>query len=324
MKISTPVELRRRIEHDPPQRLLVICDDEAEKDRVCEILAEHVKAIRHTFTSQQLQEFFLEISTLSLFRTNRFVCLKNIESLKDDALSQLNQALRFLDPKLFVCLEASSLKGKFIQEFQVTGVVYQPAAEKPWEAEKRLSEELCEYSARQAVVLPLEVAKALVAAVGAQRQLLIQEVEKLICYVGERKEIKQEDLRAISLVLPQKTLWQLTDALFADQTQQAWHILCELLQEQIAPLAIVSSLRTQTQTALHILQLDEEKGAEAVRSHYPYLKGGLFDKKMALLRRYTKKRFMLLLHRLFEAECAMKDNIFDMNWPLEKIILQTR
>lgn len=58
MKISTPVELRRRIEHDPPQRLLVICDDEAEKDRVCEILAEHVKAIRHTFTSQQLQEFF--------------------------------------------------------------------------------------------------------------------------------------------------------------------------------------------------------------------------------------------------------------------------
>jgi len=324
VKVSDFVQWRRLVAHNPPHLLLVLSEDVEEREQAVTALASALGVTKVHFTSQQFSAALFEISTRQLLKMPRLVCLREIDQLKPEQVKELQDALQDLDADLYVCLEGTTFKGALLKDITERGAVYQPMATKPWEQEKKLTEDLCEQAAHEGVVLSADVAKALVARIGPQRAILHQELQKLICYVGDRCEINLADVQAVGSSFPQQTLWQLGDALFLGDVRSAWEALQGLLQGQMVPLAILSALRTQVETGLKILHLSEEGGAEAVRAQFPYLKGGLYDKKLGILKRCGKRKMQTLLKTFFEVECQMKDGVQDLAWPLERVVLEAR
>lgn len=309
-----------------PHLFLVIAEDEAERESACRLFfaaigASAQRCIDITALSQ-------ECATRSLFALPRVVHFEDVDGLKADEMKQLVAMLErqlvsrgnaFDDEHLFVCLEGKSVRGALLQLVERVGVVYQLGVEKVWEKEQRLIEELRLYAQRQGVVCSQQVAKMLLMATGPHKPIAMRELEKVLCYIGTRTEIVAADIHAIVVATPQQTLWQLADALFAREGKTALQTLRGLLQEQVVPLVIVAALRTQTETALQMLTLSEQ-GAEAVRAQFPYLKGGLYDKKIGTLRACGRGHLEQIQEGLFEAECALKNS--QTQWPLEKLIVQ--
>ena len=91
--------------------------------------------------------------------------------------------------------------------FEKEGVVLDLGEEKSWDKEKRLSQTLVAKAAATFKRLPPDAASLLIERVGADAALLDSELQKLICYVGEKPSIERADILRICPISRTQTLW---------------------------------------------------------------------------------------------------------------------
>lgn len=94
-----------------------------------------------------------------------------------------------------------------------------------------------------------EAAQTLVVLVGGALRELASEIEKLVSYVGARRNITGEDVRAVASHIAEATVFELMDALGHRRADQALRLLQTVLAEE-APVKVLFMLGDQIRMLL--------------------------------------------------------------------------
>ncbi len=271
---------------------------------------------RENFTADSFSQ---EVETAPFLSKTKGVVINGVDQLTDEEKEALRCYLEKPAPwvELYLTAETLSAQTKISKMIEKKGKVIRFKEEKPWEKEKRLAAWLIEEAKRESVRLAPQTASLMVQSLDAN--CLKSELEKLICFAGQKKEITSEDFSLISTPIHHETLWQLGDALFAGDAARALTISKSLLEEGMALIPLLASLRSQCVTAKGILEA-AEKGEVAEK--YPYLKGQLLEKKLKLLKKMGRAHLTRALLLIFETEVQAKNSQSEPELLLELLIVK--
>jgi DNA polymerase-3 subunit delta len=158
---------------------------------------------------------------------------------------------------------------------------------------------------------------------GLDSSFLFQELEKLLCYIGDRQEITQQDVVKICHHQPSDTIWQLGEALFKRDSVSALFISQSLLIEGQSLLPLLRQIRSQFQTQLHIcMMLSNGKSAHEVSQEFPYLKGNLLDRTLQQASRYGLESFKQGILAIDATELRVKNSYADEKLLMELLVIQ--
>jgi DNA polymerase-3 subunit delta len=289
--------------HHFSQLYLILSQDPVEGKEVVQVL---IRSILSNFDQIEgcvstkegarltLSEILTEIHSPSFFVPKRILWIQNADKLKKEISEKLESHLSHLRSSMYVLLTASQLtkSTSFYKKIEKEGIILELQELKSWEKEKKLVEWISKQASIARKHLPHPLCQQLVKQSGLDQNLLQQEFEKLLCYIGDKKEITLQDIEAICTNDSISTIWQLGEALFRRDAAAAYRISQGLLQEGSALIPLLRQIRSQYQIGYHICTLLEQGGQAAqVAQDYPYLKGNLLERQMDLARGYGIERF---------------------------------
>jgi DNA polymerase-3 subunit delta len=231
------------------------------------------------------------IASPSLFGGDPAVVIEGAEKMAKKDLEAIAASI----PKFssFLLLSAKS-KLPIAAAMEKAGLVLDMTDEKSWDREKRLLEEISARALEAGKRLASDAAPLLIERLGPESSLLDREIDKLICYVGERPTIERSDVFRISLNSREKTPWQIAE---------------EIVWEGASPSApesfysLIPHFRSQLQLGLKLNALSAS-GLPRPEwgSHLPRLWPKLIDKRTATALHLGASFFQNGLRLLFEIE----------------------
>lgn len=299
--------------------LLIIAKDPEERRRALEGVLKEETSPPHYFDPEQFDLFFQEVETLPFLTPSKVVVAQEIDRLNQESFERLAHYVSKPNRWISLYLTAASLAPQNRLLKQIERVI-RIKEEKAWEKEKRLAEWVCQEAKESGVGISISTAQALVKVVDSS--MLKPELEKLICYAGERGEISLHAVQLLSTPQHHETLWQLGEAIFNRQTSLALKLGRALLDEEGGLIPLLVHLRTQFHTLLKILMLNQQGGKEAVLHAFPYLKGGLLEKKISSAQNYGASCLEKGLSLLFEAELKAKNSSIQPYLLLEMLLVK--
>lgn len=182
------------------------------------------------------------------------------------------------------------------------GIVLDLLEEKPWDKEKRLAEQLGERAKNAGKRLSPDAPPLLFERLGVDSALLESEIDKLICYVGERPAITREDILEISPSSRTATLWQTAEDViwegkeFPSLDSAAFH-------------GLIPALRNQLHLGLTLATLIDEKCPSDQWNRYlPKLWPKTLEKRSSQAARLGAPYFQKGLDKLFDIELLSRTN----------------
>ena len=167
-----------------------------------------------------------------------------------------------------------------------------------------------------------EVARTLVGAVGDDLRTLASEIDKLGTYVGAGREIRLEDVEALTPISRQAKVFDLTDALARRDTAMALRLLHELLAQGESPLGIVALTAFQTRALMQVKLLTERGiGAYQIASTAG-LAPFVVEKSLALARRFTFAQLEAAHRTLLSIDIALKRSRMTPELALDLLVLE--
>lgn len=251
-----------------------------------------------------------ELLSRSLFRSGeKVVVIKSANELDDKALECLLRFAKRPTENTFVILHAEE-KGGLAKRFAAYADVVEFPEVKPWDKAAKLADWVMKYLQREKITISGQVVQEIVKLCPADRFLIRQELDKLISYIGERKEIRMQDVAAISSFEKEHTLWELTDAFMASDKGLATRLLHKLLAFDVSSFVIVRQLRHVCLQALELCSLQQD-GELNIQDRFPKLKGKLFEKNMKFAKSTGIAALQAKLIAIDMTEFALKDSPFD-------------
>lgn len=264
-----------------------------------------------------------ELQAFSLFTTRRVLWIDQIDKLSKPVLKELESYFEHPNPSLYLILSGSTVNHStnFYKKGEKTGVVLDFAEEKPWEKEKQAVQWLMSQATATGKRIDIQACQHLVIQIGTDAALLHHELQKLLCYVGERDEITLKDIGAICTTVNVETGWQLGEALFRRDASSALRISKALLDEGTVLIALLRQIRHQFQTEYQICSILHNGGsAQEVSQRFPYMRGAILDRHLQLAREYGMNRFKAGMLTLDAAELAAKNSTSDDELLAELVI----
>lgn len=271
------------------------------------------KVIKLDGLSFSLDYFLQEAENLALFPEPLLFYIQNAEKLKDREKKLLASHLQNPRGNHFLLSSASALSF-----FPKTGMVLQLAEEKPWQARKRVEEWL----RREYSNLKMPIIKCLIDTVGLDQNALSQEIEKLLLYKFPEKEITIKDIEEVVAPQNSATLWDLGEALFQKNSSLALVKGHALLDSGTSLFTLLAQLRTQVRTLLDMVQLVEAEGITALQRVYPYLRGGILEKKIEEIKNNSAEELQRNLALIFQYELKAKNSNVDPSLLLETLLIK--
>ena len=290
--------------------LIVGKDSEEVSRALTGLLREQKDPIIHLYPENFTIDLFCqEVETPPFLSKSKSVVLHGVELLPEVGREAICRYLEKPSPwvSLYLLAEVLTPQSKIAKLVEKgEGKVLRFKEEKAWEKEKRLADWLVQEAKRDGVHLSLQTAMGLVQS--SEAQMLRSELDKLICFAFQRKEITQQDIALISTPAPHQTIWQLGDALFACDVASALTSGKILMEGGMAIFPLLASLRSQCATGIGILEAAE---VGQVSQKYPYLKGQMLEKKLKILKKYSKERLQKAMVLIFETEVKAKNSAID-------------
>lgn len=294
---------------------LIVSTDGFERKQLSRMLCEvalagypldehHVKSIDGT--SSTVHDLMRELGSFNFFAKKRCVIYENAQELKKDDSSVLEAYYVQPDPSVVLVLLSSGVNRttRFYKQTEKAGVILDIEPEKPWEKEAALSDHAVSWFKKQGKRTAPGVAQALVKSINNDQALLLQEMEKILCYIGDREDISLDDLKVIGSGQASHSAWQLGDAIFSRRGKEALEISSQLLNNGEPLIGLLRALRAQFQTRL----LGATAQPEEVQSRYPYLRGQVLQKQIQQARQYGAEPCKKGLILIDEAELMAKSS----------------
>lgn len=246
----------------------------------------------------------------SLFSQKSCVAIHTCEKLTKPCMEWLEGYFAKPTPQLTLILTASTLHHgtTFFKKIEKYGVVLDIAEEKPWEKERSYTEWVQQTLTQSGKTIDSQTALALVKQVGADGETLKQEMEKLICYTGDRREISQKDIQAICTGINSETVWQLGEAIFRLDAPTALRIGHALLEDGTSILGLLRQIRSQFQTDLQVCAILASGGSPAdITAQFAYMRGNILERHCQAARNYGLQRFKEGLLKIDASELQAKN-----------------
>lgn len=271
------------------------------------------------------QELGNGLHSYSLFSKLKVIWIQQADKLKKAVQDNLVVYFNRPFPDQFLILSGESWQKNttFYRTADKEGVILDFADLKPWEKEKYLIEWVNKKGAAERKIIHYPVCQFLVKRVGQDMSSLSQEIEKLVCYVGEKKEITQHDVESVCHNQSTETIWQLGESIFRRDPAAALPIAHSLLTEGEPLLVLLRQIRSQFQTEFQIsLLLAQGKPPQDISSEFPYLKGQILERHIRQAREYGMDSLKRGLLALDEAELKAKNSDRDDKWIMELLIVR--
>lgn len=266
-----------------------------------------------------------ELYNLSFFGSKRLIVINNIEAFDKATLTKLEE---FLDsPNRSICLAMTSKllhrASSFYKKLEKAGVVLDVAEEKSWEKEKSVVEWLGATCRAQGKQLAPRAAELMVKRMGADQTMLSNEVKKLVCYVGDKPSIEQNDVVAICSCTPMENAWQLGEAIFARDTSSAIRIGRSQLSSDTPLIPLLRQIRTQFQTEFHVCTLLQRGATPSdITQEFPYMRGTILDRKIQQARGYGISKFKEGILAIDQAEMDAKNSSLDPEFIFDVLMVR--
>lgn len=266
-----------------------------------------------------------ELEAASFLQGKPLVQLLNVDRLGKESKEALQRYLEKPAPFAFLVMTASSLatNTRMFKLAEKNGIVLHLLVEKPWEKEKRMMDWLAHAAQKEGKKIQAPVCHHMVKQMGVDMVILSQELEKLFCYVGERKEILQEDVSAICMKIPLESIWQMSEGIFQRDCRKALKVAHSLLEEGQSFFVLLAQLRRQFQTGFHIASLLLKGVAKAeVTKAFPYMTGRILEKNLSQVKSYGFQNYKKGLVHINETDYLSKTSNTSTDLLLEILIVK--
>jgi DNA polymerase III subunit delta len=270
-----------------------------------------------------IERVLQELESMGFFSTKRVIVVHHAENLLKAATEKLLAYYENPNPSVYLVLTATSISGatNFYKKSELVGVVLEIAEEKPWEKEKTLKEWIDQKVSSFGKQLDAAANQLLLKQIGTDQATLNQEIEKLVCFVGERRQITPQDVYEICISLNVENVWQLGEAIFRRDPATALRIALALLQDGTPILMLLRQIRSQFQTDFQVCTLIAQGGSGSdVTKQFGYMKGQILERHMQLAKNYGIQRFRKGLILLDETELAAKNSATECSYLMERLI----
>lgn len=272
-----------------------------------------------------LETLVSELNSASFFVKKQAFWLQNIEKCKKPILDFLENFFSNIPPSQFIIITAAAWnkQTKLYKAAEKEGVIFETAELKPWEKEKNLIEWVNKELIAARKVVSYQTVQEFVKQTGLDKALLASEMEKLLCYVGEKREITFQDFAKICTLHAAESIWQLGEAIFRRDAAAAIPMACALLKEGQPLLPLLRQIRSQFQTQFHIgMLLEHGKSAQDVANEFPYMKGAILTRTLQQVKFYGIEAFRKGLLSIDEFEMRAKNSQGDETLLLELLMIK--
>lgn len=337
MKLSNVQALESYLLQAAPDQVaalyLIVSKEEFDRDSALDVLrGQLLKQERtpglcyKTFDGESLviDQLLDELYTLPFFSKCKLVVVRRVDQLSKPELKRLEEAFSKLHRAVKLVLIASELTSNmtFYKKAELAGVVLDVPVKKGAMKEGELTAFVERQCQKQGKRIDRRVSQLLSKQIGDAVRLR-QELEKLLCYVGERTEVTAQDVAAICSCVPSDTIWQLGEALCRLDTAAALRIGRGLLDSGYALLALLGQIRYQLQTGFQVSSLlAAGNSPQEVTKHFPYMVGSILEKQCRLARQYGVQRFKKGLIALADTDFKAKDSHADPVFLLERLFFE--
>lgn len=275
----------------------------------------------------QIEEAALEnaLYSTSFFAKLQVIWIRQIEKLRKSTQENLEKYFQYpsCDKSLILSASQSTKNMNFYKTIEKEGVILDLTETKPWEREKYLVEWVNKQIAAAHKLMSYQVCQVLVKRLGNEKSFLLQEIEKLLCYCNDKKEITIQDVEAICSAQYMDSIWQLGEAIFCRDSFSALQTAQMFLMEGRPLLSLLRQIRSQFQVDYQVaLLLTQGKHKEDITLQFPYIKGKILDRHMQRARQYGLRAFKHGLLALNEAEMRAKNSSVNERILLEILIIQ--
>jgi DNA polymerase-3 subunit delta len=264
-----------------------------------------LKAFPNSAKSCPANEIINDVNTLSLFGDKRTVLLQDADKLTKPLQEQLKQYFTNPNPAITLVLAAKLIakNTNFYKEIEKHGVIFEPKVLKAWEVQGELERFVLKKVAALGKKIEPATVAFFVSNATPDKTNLELEIEKLVCYIGDREIISVKDIETLCALVNQDTAWQLGEAIFQRNAPVALKISKALIKDETPFLALIRQIRSQLQTDYQILHLDPSE----IQRRFPYLRGNMLQKHQQNARQYGAERFKKGLLKLDSIEFAFKN-----------------
>jgi DNA polymerase-3 subunit delta len=304
----------------PATSYLILCKDDYQRSQAVDFLTSKLLPSKNELkiydgNDLSISNLLDTLNTPSFFSPKVVALVTHAEKLSVKEHEQLIEYILKPNSKAVLIFSAESINHnlKFYKQLEKNGVVLEISiADKPWEREKAMADWIIqEIGAQNKRIDPL-AAQQLVNQMGTSAALLHQEIEKLICYVGDRVEIHAKDVAAICDATNQETIWQLNDAILRCDVSTALRITKNLMEDGLVLLVLLRQIRTQFLNGFQITSILANGGGPEEISHVlPQLRGNILNKQISSAQAYGLKNFKRGLIEIDDTEVDAKNSSAD-------------
>lgn len=254
-----------------------------------------------------LEKFSSIIQTFPMFGMEKLVILKNF-AVNSECPKEILTLLENIPAEVKIIIHATSVdkRSKFYQLVNSRGEVIEFKSFAPWETD-RLVAWIQSYARRYGKIIGEDSAWMLQEIGGRNLRLLASEIEKIITFVGDRKNIEIEDVKNL-VSSGEKSSFDLLDALRVKDLKRALAIFQNLLKNKEDLFQLLGSIAAQYRVMLQIKSLPKEviaKGSKVVAEKVgaaPYFVKKCLDD----VNRFSEQELFNNLEKLLEADLRLK------------------
>ncbi|WP_420420511.1 DNA polymerase III subunit delta [Simkania sp.] len=307
-------------EHPSPLYGVALADP-FERQFVIERLIEQIGGEAHWMRSSEtsLSAFIEELDSPSLFASKRVLVYDEVEKLKKG--ESIEVALTDLPDGMHVICAGSAIR--FYEPLKKEMVLLDLSGEKPWERTSRLKRWLLQEVKRGGKTMTADAAAYLSEFCSANFEALMQEVQKLITYVGDAPEIDLQAVRSIATLQVSQKGWHLSEAIIWGGDIH-FPTLHRLDAQEI--YSFLGQLRYQLQLGLVVASCLKRKEEQMIQQEYPKLPHKSLEKYKRLAQTLSVTYFKEGLKDLFELELQSRMKVANLPLLLDRFIagLKTR
>lgn len=237
-----------------------------------------------------------------------------VDDTEKKLLDELSTFLK--EPRSFGYLIIGSKYKLSARTIEMHGVVLDLLDEKPWEKEKRLTEQLHEKARAAGKQLTPDAALWMIEKMERDAAFLSSEMDKLLCYCAAKSTIERSDVEQICSSSRTHTLWQIADDLV---WMKVFRASSADMRDTSFLYGLLSSLRQQFMIGIKMLDLNHRNvPLSEWASLFPKMWPKALEKKSQIAQRYGFEYFRSGLDQLFEIELMAKnstvpiDALFDL------------
>ena len=147
------------------------------------------------------------------------------------------------------------------------------------------------------------------------------ELEKLICYLGDREVVSEEDITAITTRQVSGRLYEMIDAIGLRDQKRALELYYDLLMTKEPPVRILANIGFQMLNILKASEMQAKGWKKKQMMEQTGWRNWQADKYLRQCRQFTKEKLMWCLQQSAELQEAFRSGLMDDTLAVELLIV---